>query len=625
MGGFLINIKMKKLYVLLLISAVASAQTANERMRITASYNQADIAKLNDTIQLMDADQKAKIADYKKAHPSFVNSETKSLQRIYDGVPIFFTTFNAGSSQTIRTNTMYPAGSLGLSVSGAGITAGVWDGSAVRATHVELTGRVTQMDANTDFSSHATHVMGTVLASGVSSTRKGIAYGATGRAYDWTSDTTEMSAFAGQGFLVSNHSYGYVAANLPIASFGAYDTTSIQYDQLSNTYPYYQIVKAAGNDRNNTDLEQVQAKGGYDLITGGACSKNVITVAAVEQVTNYTSASSVVMSSFSSYGPTDDGRVKPDISAKGVNVNSLGSLTNNQYAFLDGTSMAAPAITGMIVMLQKHYNNLNAATFMRASTVRGLICHSAREAGLNPGPDYAFGWGLADALTAANIITNKNVTTVLEENILTSGQTFTKQIAITSAQNITATICWTDPTGTASGTEDNRSPRLRNNLDLKILKDGTTYYPWKLNVEDPTAAATNDSENDVDNVEKIEIPNAAPGVYTIQVTHKASLVGGSQVFSLIAHGSGAGLGVNVRDYDTSIFIYPNPASNVLNFDLKNDITISGITINDVSGKEVYKSANTMNNSIDVSNLSSGVYFVTFKSDNNSVTKKFIKE
>ncbi|MFY8066065.1 MAG: T9SS type A sorting domain-containing protein [Flavobacterium sp.] len=45
----------------------------------------------------------------------------------------------------------------------------------------------------------------------------------------------------------------------------------------------------------------------------------------------------------------------------------------------------------------------------------------------------------------------------------------------------------------------------------------------------------------------------------------------------------------------------------------------------MSGKEIYKSGNTLNNGIDVSNLSSGVYFVTFKSDTSSVTKKFIKE
>ena len=77
--------------------------------------------------------------------------------------------------------------------------------------------------------------------------------------------------------------------------------------------------------------------------------------------------------------------------------------------------------------------------------------------------------------------------------------------------------------------------------------------------------------------------------------------------------------------DKSIFIYPNPASSILNFIVKNDILISTITINDISGKEIYKSGNAINNSIDVSNLSSGVYFVTFKSDTSLVTKKFIKE
>jgi hypothetical protein len=265
---------------------------------------------------------------------------------------------------------------------------------------------------------------------------------------------------------------------------------------------------------------------------------------------------------------------------------------------------------------------------MRASTVRGLICHSAKEAGLNPGPDYEFGWGLANAELAANIITNRNVSSVLEENTLNGSQIFTKQISISSVQKLSATICWTDPNGqtNVTGDTDNRTPRLKNNLDLKILKDGNVYYPWKLNVDDPTSAAINTEENDVDNVEKVEIPNAQPGVYTIQVTHKGSLTGGSQVFSLIANATN-GLSLNTRDFekDNSIFIYPNPASSILNFIVKNDILISTITINDISGKEIYKSGNAINNSIDVSNLSSGVYFVTFKSDTSLVTKKFIKE
>ena len=623
---------MKTLILFFLFPVFVYSQTVAERQKIVATYNQSEISILKRAAVESDQAQKKKIDDYKKAHP-FIESELMSLQRIEeDGTPIFYRTFNQGSSRTIMTNRMYPGGTLGLNVTGAGMTAGVWDGGKVRDTHTEFTGgKITLGDAASTLSPHATHVTGTVLASGISALRRGIAYGAQGKTFDWNSDYTEFLAFGGEGYLVSNHSYGYVAENLADAKFGAYDNSSIQIDNAASSSPYYQPVIAAGNDRDNFDIGQVGNKAGYDLLTGFGTSKNSIVVAAVEEVPTYVNANSVVMSSFSNWGPTDDGRIKPDISAKGVGVSSCDSSANTAYTIMNGTSMAAPAITGMVVLLQKHYNNLNAANYMRASTVRGLICHSAREAGPSPGPDYQFGWGLANAEAAANIITNRNVSSVLEENLLTSGQTFTKRISISSTQNLTATICWTDPNGVLNGANDldNRTPRLRNNLDLKILKDGVTYYPWKLNVEDPTAAATNNSDNNVDNVEKVEIPNAEPGVYTIQVTHKgAALVSnqGTQVFSLIASASNA-LSLNTRDYeyDNSIFIYPNPANNVLNFDLKNDITISGIAINDISGKEIYRSVNPNNSSIDVSNLSSGVYFVTFTSDNASVTKKFIKQ
>ena len=334
------------------------------------------------------------------------------------------------------------------------------------------------------------------------------------------------------------------------------------------------------------------------------------------------------MSTFSNYGPTDDGRIKPDIAAQGVGVSSCTGLSDTSYATYQGTSMATPAITGMILLLQQHYNNLNPTNYMKAATVRGLICHSAREAGLYPGPDYEFGWGLANTEAAANIISNRNVSSVLEENTLLNTGTFTKQVSIATAQTLSVSIAWTDPVGIQNSSTDidNRSPRLINNLDLKILKDGVTYYPWKLNAIDPLAEATNNSDNNVDNIEKIEILNATPGVYTIQVNHKGTLQGGSQEFSLIANGS-SGISLNTSDYqyDNSIFVYPNPANTILNFQVKNDIIIDSVSVTDISGKQIFKSTNTIDNTIDVSNLSSGVYFITFTSENNSVTKKFIKQ
>ena len=620
---------MKLLFTFLFFPLFVFSQTVAERQKIADSYNKTEIAKVIKSNEEFSLVQQKRIEEYKRQHP-FIESEKMSLQRIEDdGTPIFYTIFNAGSSTTISTNKMYPGGSLGLNITGAGMIAGVWDGGKVRDTHQEFGGgKVSLSDAAATLSNHATHVTGTIIASGFSPLRKGIAYGAQANTFDWTSDYNEMLAFGAAGYLASNHSYGYIASTLTDSKFGQYDTSSIQIDNVAYANPYYQICVAAGNDRDDFAIAQVGNKGGYDLLTGFATSKNSIVVAAVNEVLNYANESSVIMSAFSNYGPTDDGRIKPDIAAKGVDVSSCISNGNASYASYQGTSMATPAITGMILMLQKHYNNLNLSTYMRASTVRGLICHSAKEAGLNPGPDYEFGWGLANGELAANIITGKDVSAVLEENTLGGGQTFTKQISISSTQKLSATICWTDPQGTPNvvNDSDNRSARLRNNLDLKIIKDGTIYYPWKLNVDDATGPAMNTEDNDVDNVEKVEILDAQPGIYTIQVTHKASLTGGSQVFSLIANATN-GLSLNTRDYvnDNNIFIYPNPAANVLNIMVKNSITISTITINDISGKQIYKSGNTINNSIDVSSLSSGVYFVTFKSDKGSVTKKFIKE
>jgi subtilisin family serine protease len=179
------------------------------------------------------------------------------------------------------------------------------------------------------------------------------------------------------------------------------------------------------------------------------------------------------MSTFSNFGPPDDGRIKPDLSSKGVDVSSTISVSDNGYSESQGTSMAAPGITGLIALLQKHYNNLNPGTFMRSATVRALLFQSAREAGDYIGPDYRFGWGLPDGTAAAQIISNKNISTIVEENTLNNGQVYTKNITINSVQDINVAIAWTDRIGVAnlSGDIDNRTPRLINNLDLKILKD----------------------------------------------------------------------------------------------------------------------------------------------------------
>lgn len=617
-----------KYFLFLLLPFTLFSQSELERSFIVNSYNKANVQKLINDNHTKNLLQSKLINDFKKRN-KIIDSDKMTLVGIRRGIPFYYKVYNELSAKTIGANELYAGGSLGLSLSGENIFAGVWDGGKVRDTHVEFSGRVTINDDGGTLSEHATHVTGTIIAAGVSASRKGIAFKAKAYTNDWNSDIDEMTIFASQGYLVSNHSYGYALTPSSSKSiFGSYDESSIEIDDISNVFPYYQVVYAAGNDRNDFTLPQIQDKFGYDMLSGASCSKNSIVVAAVNKVENYSDNTSVSMSNFSNYGPTDDGRIKPDISAAGVGISSTISTSDSAYGVSNGTSMAAPAITGLIVLLQNHFNDLNPSKYMKASMVRGLLIHSAKEAGSGLGPDYEFGWGLADGKKAAQIISDANKSSLMEQVVLSNNGVYSKTIVLNSRQPLGVTICWTDPTGALNTPDviDEKAPRLVNNLDLKIMKDGIVYFPWKLDVSSPQSPATQNSDNDVDNVEKVYIENAEPGTYTIEVKHKGVLKDGSQEFSLIADAAN-GLTLSSKDFsiEKSIQIYPNPAQDFVSFSLPTEFNLKSIKVYDVLGKEVLSTNEFSNNQLRIGSLNKGVYLITFVSDATTVTSKFIKE
>ncbi|MCK6609070.1 MAG: S8 family serine peptidase, partial [Flavobacterium sp.] len=249
---------------------------------------------------------------------------------------------------------------------------------------------------------------------------------------------------------------------------------------------------------------------------------------------------SVFINSGSSQGPTDDRRIKPDITGNGTNVTSLNSTNDTSTIAMSGTSMAAPNVTGTLLLLQQHYKNVT-NSFMRSATLKGLACHTADDAG-EFGPDPVFGWGLLNAKKAAETINNNGLTTWISEERLNQGQSFTMSVKSSGGATnpLIASITWTDVPGEANNgqrlTPNDMFKSLVNDLDIRITKDGTTFYPWKLNSTDPTLPATRTGDNNLDNVELIRIDSPIAGNYEITITHKGNLVNGGQNYSLIITG-----------------------------------------------------------------------------------------
>jgi Subtilase family/Secretion system C-terminal sorting domain len=546
------------LFFLIFISTLTFGQTEAERQKIVASTNVAELSKLSSIYDSIFkshktiANQMAKIKGWPLTTQE-KNGGISELIRLDEfGNPVYYQTDNVGAAQTTRANRLNSGGSLGLNLDGQNMNIGIWDGGKVRNTHLLLTGKVTQVDNAPALSSHATHVGGTMMGNATASaSAKGMASQASLRAYDWNSDNSEVAAAAANGLLVSNHSYGNGPQNVQVYDWGKYDFDARSFDNIMFNAPYYQFVNSAGNSRNagyNPD------KDGYDLLSGKSTSKNGIIVAAVNQVTNYSGPASVGMSGFSSWGPTDDGRIKPDISGKGVNVRSSVSSSNTAYEVYSGTSMASPNVAGTLLLLQQHYNNLK-SSFMRASTLRGLVIHTADEAGSDIGPDYRFGWGLLNAEKAAVLITNEGVESKIVEKTLNQGNNYSFNIQPkVTTKAMQGSICWTDPAGVTitNNIVDFFSPSLVNDLDIRINKNSEINYPWKLNpaiVDDPAIKA----DNLVDNIERVDINNPS-GIYTVTISHKKNLTNDLQNYSLIM---------------SNVFISPLLLST--NFNLQNSI------------------------------------------------------
>lgn len=523
-----------------------------------------------------------------------VKGRNYQLRSLENGVPMVDIENNVNAAISTAANLI--RNTAPYNVNGTNVTVGVWDGGGVRSTHQELTGRVSIMDGAVA-DDHATHVGGTIAASGATALALGMAPRVRIDSYEWTSDTAEMTARgmvtnAQSGRIpLSNHSYGSITGwdegdwsgtygvhwwgawgAREADTFGLYNSTARSWDQLCVAAPYYLPFKSAGNDRNDnapangttfyyyngswqsktydsaTDpYSDGWDNGGYDTISTYGVAKNIMTVGSVADAVSggNRSLGLAAISSFSGWGPADDGRIKPDVVANGESLYSSLAGSDSSYAYYSGTSMSTPNAAGTAALLVDYYLKLTTGSYMRASTLKGLLIHTADDLG-NAGPDYRFGWGLLNAKAAADHLQRHfaNPTAKhLEENTITGTVAArTNQVQWDATNAIRVTLSWTDIAGTTKTGLDNSNRCLVNDLNLRVIgPNGQTNWPYVMpfvqNRNNPAGVATN-GVNNTDNIEQVYVASpSGSGLCSIVVERNGALSGTTQlIYSLVVSG-----------------------------------------------------------------------------------------
>lgn len=653
---------MKNNYPLLIFSLFVSFGFAQERLS-KEELNTLTESQRGTYQRIISADslRTARIQNYLSINRTDVqffeeNGKTYVLYDIVNGTPIYRTLDNAAASRATGTDHLQVGGSLGLDLDGTGMTVGVWDGGPIQTGHVEFqntgnTGtRIINMeDTNTSGqmseSSHGNHVSGTIAAKGVVAEAKGMATNVNINTYNFNNDTPEMVTRLANVILdpmyISNHSYGIPVdqggGNTLDAWFmGAYTSGAREIDDIAKSNPQYLIVMSAGNS-GNTNYSGGLAPD-IDKLTGDKNAKNNLVIAnANPSFDLFTQELILNINSSSSQGPTDDLRIKPDVAGDGTGL--FSPTPGGGYSTFSGTSMASPNVAGSLVLLQQYYNQLH-GVYMNASTLKGLACHTARDDSATPGPDPYYGWGLLDAEKAAETITDADAGgAIIQEMTLNNTDVYTTTFTVAAGDKLSATICWTDvPGSVATGPADLNSttPRLVNDLDIRITKDGTTYFPYKLETSPIFGIVNTTGDNNVDNVERIDIDAPSAGTYTLRVTHKGTLSGASpfdpflQDFSLVVTGNNLTLSTDDVSLNDNMKLYPNPARDYfdLSFGISNnsDVTVKIYDINArVVGEQVFSN---YNNSIfkerfNTDNLTTGIYMVKVTNGSRTATEKLV--
>jgi subtilisin-like proprotein convertase family protein len=356
----------------------------------------------------------------------------------------------------------------------------------------------------------------------------------------WTPAGLTADAYAGLA-RISNNSWG--RGNN--AAWGDYSANSAAYDQLvrdAHPAPGHQPMVEVFAGGNHGDDNGGDFKEGYGTISTEGSAKNVITVGAAEGVrpgvtdlcgTPQSSADSARdIVNFSSRGPTDDGRLKPDLVAPGTHItgaaplhsgyNGLGTCGafppgSSLYSIISGSSQATPQVSGAAALVRRWYKHTKGVDPSPALTKALLVNTATDMAGGNngkgdsiaPGPNTDQGWGRVNVGNALDSTVRQYRDQDPDDVMNESGESRLHTYSVQNAgSRVRVTLAWTDAPGPTTG-----NPVL-NDLDLVVDAGGRTY---KGNVFAGALSRTGGSADPRNNVESVYLPAGTSGRFAVKV------------------------------------------------------------------------------------------------------------
>lgn len=335
-----------------------------------------------------------------------------------------------------------------------------------------------------------------------------------------------------QGARIHSNSWGDEEELTP---YGRYTERTADVDRFCWNHKDFLVFFAAGNEGPGTGT-----------VGSPATAKNVVGVGAAV----HGSVEPPCVTSFSSRGPTLDGRLKPDLVVPGQAVRSARSdghvgTGNCDLRTSSGTSMAAPTAAGLAALVRQYYEDgfypAGVADPTRgfspsAALVKATLVAAAVDladlgcGGVERVPSRDQGWGLV-MLERALAFADSSYRLVVDDHrsgFLTPGDPpVLLSVGVESAGPLKVVLAWTDPPSNAAA-----AVNLVNDLDLVVSgPDGT----FRGNLFSSGASVAGGAPDRLNNLEVVWRPEASPGRWTVTVTpHAVNL--GPQDFAVVVTG-----------------------------------------------------------------------------------------